>query len=91
MALDTTDLSKLALELIERLANDYEDWDEVETGVVALVVEVSGRNPDLSSEEQEEIGEDEPNFTTIEYRCSDPRRWIQAAIFARAADAALDR
>jgi hypothetical protein len=78
MALDTTELSKLALELIERLADDYEDWEKVKTGVVGLVVEVNGKHPEMDNE-----------VTVIEYRCSDPRRWVQGAIFDRAKHAAL--
>ncbi len=40
MSLDTTKLSTLALDLIERLAADYEDTPSAEVGVVALVVEI---------------------------------------------------
>lgn len=90
MPLDTTELSTLSLELIERLADDYEDWADVQVGVVSLVVEINGMPPedDLPDDVRELAETDRPGATVIEYRCSDSRRWIQWAIFRRAAAAA---
>lgn len=58
------------LDLIEWLERDYSDR-EVNVGVVAIVVEL-----DETSDGDE--------YTGIHYRCSDPRRWVQAGLFAGA-------
>lgn len=76
MSLDTTSLSTLALELIERLATDHEDTEDAEVGTVALVVEINGRYEDQEA-------------TWVEYRCTDSRRWIQIGLFEAATRAVL--
>lgn len=73
--LDTTKLSTLALDLIESLAEAHDE--DAEVGTIALVVEVNGAH------------EGEP-ATWVEYRCTDPRRWIQAGLFDAAGRAVLD-
>lgn len=74
MSLDTARAGVLAVELIERLAEQYEndpDMEGVEVGTMALVVELSGK---YKGEEA----------TWVEYRCSDARRWVQIGFFQAA-------
>lgn len=54
----------IAAELIEHLENSY-DGEEIEIGEVMVLVEITGRN------------EEEGDWTAINFRCSDPRHWIQ--------------
>ncbi len=65
---DLSELGKIAAELIDQLELDYER-DDVQVGVVALVVEITDSDGD---------------WTAIQYRCSDPRRWIQLGLFETA-------
>lgn len=83
--MDTTKISTLAMELIEQIERDYSDWEGVEFGTVALVLEISGTPPvDERPDPDPTLGETEPVATTIVYRCSDPRRWIQNAFMKMA-------
>lgn len=68
---DLHQLGLISAELIDRLEEDYRDA-EIEVGVVALVVEVTSHKDE---------------WTAIEFRCSDPRRWIQLGLFDAAARA----
>lgn len=74
--LDTTKLSTLALDLIERLAEDHAGRP-TEVGMVALVVEING----------EYQGD---QVTWVEYRCTDTRRWVQVGLFQAAERAVLN-
>jgi hypothetical protein len=65
----------IAAELIDSLADSYAD-EEIEIGVVAVVVEITGGKLD------------EENWTAINYRCNNPKRWIQRALFEEAKDVA---
>jgi hypothetical protein len=69
---DTSRVGLLAAELMESIAEEH--GDDVELGVVAVVVEI-----DIPPSTDEEYG-----ATLIEMRCSDKRRWIQAGLFERA-------
>lgn len=68
MTIDTTELSLLVFDLIERLSNDHAETKDVKLGIVAVIVEVEG-NFDGNAK------------TWIEYHCSDPRRWVQQGLF----------
>jgi hypothetical protein len=70
--LSLNELGTLAAELMDRLESDYEGKEDVELGVVAIVVELNYTDSD---------GEE---ITAVEYRCSDARRWIQSGLFAAA-------
>lgn len=70
MSLDTTELGKAAAELMDSLAESYDGLD-ASIGTVAIVVEV-------------EVTDDGPGWTSIDYRCTDGRRWLQAGLFAAA-------
>jgi hypothetical protein len=78
MMLDTTELGELALQLIDQLADSHQDDEEVSIGVMSIVVEINGTYEGQGS-------------TWVEYRCSDPRVWIQNGLFAAAQRATLNR
>jgi hypothetical protein len=63
----TGDIGTCAAELMEMLEDHYEG--KAKLGVFAMIVEVNIDNEDGSG------------FTEMMYRCNDPRRWVQAAIF----------
>lgn len=71
MSLDLTELGQNAVEMFESLDAEYGELPNVTVGVVAVVAEVTWGDAD------EEI-------TSVSYRCSDGRRWIQHGIFAAA-------
>lgn len=71
--LDLSELGREAAALMERLEADYDDGCSL--GVVAVIAEVVGQR-----------GETE--WSVIEYRCSDGRRWVQAGLFEQARRAA---
>lgn len=73
MSLDPAPLAQMVAEFIDDLEENHDG--RAELGVVGLVVEVNTDGDD----------EDDPGSTWITYRCSDPRRWIQVALFQRAA------
>jgi hypothetical protein len=78
--IDTTSVSVLAMELADQLSERYKDWENVEFGTVAIVVEVSGTPPEDERDPDAEIPANEKQeylTTHISYRCSDPRRWLQ--------------
>lgn len=81
MSIDTTELSKLAMELIETLAEEYENQTDVSIGIAGLVFEVHGTDPDYP---------DVP-YTDIRYRCTDSRGWIQEALFNNGARGARNQ
>jgi len=66
MSLDTTRVGQVAAELMEAIAEGYDD--AVEIGAVAVIVEV-GTTDDADE-----------GWTTVNYRCSDTRRWVQAGL-----------
>jgi hypothetical protein len=70
------DLTRLG-ELAAELMEALEDehGEEARLGVVAVVVEVTGADDE---------------WTAVQYRCSDPRRWIQSGLFAAAGRAVID-
>lgn len=70
--METAELGVVAAELMDRLESDYAGKQSVEVGIVAVVAEINFID---------DGGED---VTAIEYRCSDGRRWIQAALFEHA-------
>lgn len=69
MSLDTTRVGQVAAELMEAIADEHGDAD-VEIGEVAVVVEV-GTTDDADADE---------GWTTVNCRCSDHRRWVQAGL-----------
>lgn len=68
---DFAEAAQIAAGLIDRLEQDYQEYDDVRIGVVSLVAEV-------------EYTVDGDEFCSIEYRCSDGRRWIQLGLFESA-------
>ena len=70
--MDTTRVGTIAAELMENISEKY--GEDATLGVVAVVVEL-----DVPASDENEHGE-----THIVYRCSEPRRWIQAGLFERA-------
>jgi hypothetical protein len=66
---DTSQVGVLAADLMEQLAEQYEDED-IEIGTVAVVVEIS--KPDEGGE---------TGWTAVQYRCSDWRAWVQTGFF----------
>lgn len=83
MGLEIEKLGSLAVELMERLEEDYRDEENVTLGVVAVVVEINyGSDIDPESADG--------GTCAVEYRCSDGRRWIQHGLFSAAVRAVLD-
>jgi hypothetical protein len=75
---DTTRLGQLAAELMDRIAEEYAEADGTPTlGIVAVVAEV---NVDR---------DDGTGWTSVDYRCSDSRRWVQVGLFDAAKRAVL--
>jgi len=70
----------IAAEMIDDFEKTYAD-QEVEIGMVALVVEVTG---------VEEGRDEEDNWTGVFYRTNEPRRWIQVGFFEAAKRAVID-
>lgn len=68
----------IAADLMERLEDDYKDFDDVEIGIVAVVVEVNY------------VDRQDDGVSAVEYRCSDERRWIQHGLFEAARRAVTD-
>ena len=68
--IDTSDLGVVAAELMEKLERSYLDKEDVKIGVVAVIAEV-------------EFSDADGEYTVIEYRCSDGRKWVQAGLFAQ--------
>jgi hypothetical protein len=68
--MDTTRLGHVAADLMDHIAEEYGATDGVTLGIVAVIAEVD--LPDSDGE---------PGWTTVQYRCSDARRWIQAGLF----------
>jgi len=68
--IDTSELGVVAAELMEKLESGYLDKEDVKIGVVAVIAEI-------------EFSEGDDEYTVIEYRCSDPRKWVQAGLFAQ--------
>lgn len=71
MSLDLTELGQNAVEMFESLDEQYGEFSGVQVGVVAVVVEITWDDGD-------------DKITSVSYRCSDPRRWIQHGIFSAA-------
>lgn len=62
----------LAAELMEHISDaSVEEGLTAQIRTVAIVCEVDVQPQD----------EDEPGWTQIRYRCSDPRRWVQRGFF----------
>jgi hypothetical protein len=73
---DTTRLGQVAADLMDLLAEDAADEEaaEMELGEVMILAEVKGRD---------EEGDD---WTSIRFRCSDPRFWVQRGMLSAALD-----
>lgn len=67
MSLDVAKLGQSAAELMDSLADAYENDEGAEIGMVAIVVEVNG-----------------PDWTGVDYRTTDGRRWVQEGLFGAA-------
>jgi hypothetical protein len=74
--MDTTKLGKIAAELMERLAKEERQDDEI--GAVAIVVETRGTR------------EDESGYTVIQVECSDPRYWITRGLLQAGLEVVID-
>lgn len=66
--MDTTELGKVAAELMEKLAKDEHENDEI--GAVAIIVETRGKREDGSK------------YTSIQVECNDPRYWITKGLLS---------
>jgi hypothetical protein len=77
MSFDLTELGQTAVEMFETLEHLYGELPNVEVGIVAVVAEVTW-------------GDADEQVTSVSYRCSDPRRWIQQGLFAAAVQAVGD-
>jgi hypothetical protein len=73
-------IGQIAAELMERLEDTtvLADGETGRVGIVAVVAEVTVDEP---------AG---PGRTHVTYRCSDPRRWIQAGLFEQARRAVVE-
>lgn len=71
------ELGVTAAGLMDRIEADYSEFNEVEVGVVAVIAEIN----------YEKDGEE---YTSVEYRCSDPRKWIQGGLFKYASKAVFN-
>lgn len=82
----------MTMELVDQLAERYSEWENVEFGTIAVVIEVSGTPPESERDPdwEPEPGKEDEVYTTsvMSYRCTDPRRWIQEAFFRMAYKAA---
>lgn len=83
MSIDLSPAAITAADLIDVLGEQLEDdasidSESIEVGVVGVIVEVNYRGSD---------GED---YTALQYRCSDARRWVQSGLFQRVADTLRD-
>jgi hypothetical protein len=69
MSLDTTRLGQVAAELMQTLADGYEDsdFDKTELGEVMILAEVK-------------LEDEEGEWTNIAWRCSDDRQWVQRGL-----------
>jgi hypothetical protein len=72
--MDTTRLGQLAAGLMESLAEEYGEVEGAEIGVVAVIAEV-----DMPAKD-----DDDPGWTSVQYRCTDARRWVQSGLFIAA-------
>lgn len=70
--MDTTELGKVAAELMEKLAQDERESDEI--GAVAIVVETRGKR------------DDESGYTCIQVECNDPRYWVTKGLLRAGLD-----
>lgn len=77
---DFSEAARIAAELIDKLEAEYADNENVSIQRVAVIVEVS--------ENAEEDEKGDMGWTSINYRCSDPVRWIQIGLFEAAVRAA---
>ncbi len=68
MTVDTSAIGVLVAELMEFIADDYDE--DVQIGTVGVVVEVNG-----------------DDWTSVRYRCSDSRLWVQQGFFLAAQNA----
>lgn len=75
---DFAEAAQIAAGLIDRLEQDYQEYDDVRIGVVSVRIGVVS----LVAEVEYTVDGDE--FCSIEYRCSDGRRWIQLGLFESA-------
>ena len=85
--IDTTGVSVLAMELADQLVERYKNWENVEFGTVGIIVEVTGTPPEEERDPDIPIPDNEDQkyeATLINYRCSEPRRWVQEAFFKKA-------
>lgn len=67
MAIDSTQLGQLAAHFMESIERDF--GQDAELGVVSIVAEINVYKADG------------PGYTSINFVCTDNRRWIQAALF----------
>jgi hypothetical protein len=81
MSVDLSQASIKAAELIEQLAEilDADPGDtiireSIEVGAVAMVVEVNYADTEGNT------------YCVLQWRCSEPRRWVQFGLFRRVAD-----
>lgn len=66
--MDTTRVGTVAAELMEGLAEGWEDHPhDVEIGEVLILVELRGDDGDAG-------------WTDVAFRCSDPRQWVQRGL-----------
>lgn len=79
----------VAAQMMEIIDDDYEH--DIEIGIVAILVEVNGTNPELVDDH--DLNPDDEylagQFSEVRYRCSDARRWVQIGFFKAAERAVL--
>ena len=86
--MDTTEVGQTTAKLMESLAEEF--GDDAQVGIVAVVVEVT---EPISAEDWEEAEgrpptpDDEPlEATSLRWRCSDGRNWVQRGLFRAVAE-----
>jgi len=86
--MDTTEVGTVTAQLMESLAEEF--GEDAEVGVVAVLVEITEPvSPEEweESEGREPTPEDEPlAATTLRWRCSDGRNWVQRGLFRAASE-----
>ena len=76
--MDTTPVGHIAAELMEEIAERYDDAPVV-IGEVMLIVEVKA---DPSADSNEFVGDFEDFAATIEDSCTDDRVWVQMGLLS---------
>lgn len=72
--LDTTKLTEEIFVLVDRLREDFRGSD-MRVGTIGLIVELNGPLPE---------GQGEGEYTSIRYKCSDDRVWVQSGLVGAA-------